>query len=198
MDILLPNEMLNAVKKRKAEFLAGRYSAKQLARALKISRADSIEVKVGLHREPIWPLGLKGSITHNSSTAICLMSKSPQVCSLGIDIETIISEDLVGDISSLVCNKQEVQLLLSQEINKRKAITLIFSAKESIFKALYSKVGEYFDFNEAVLMDVNLSSNRMCYQLNRSFARKHSLPILVEVDFMINNETVVTAVTCTR
>lgn len=198
MDIPLPNGLLNAVPKRKAEFLAGRYSAKQLARALEISRVDSIEVKIGLHREPIWPLGLKGSITHNGSTAICLMSKSPQVCSLGIDIETIMSEDLARNISSQICNKQEVQLLLSQEIIKRKAITLIFSAKESIFKALYSKVGKYFDFDEAVLMDVNLSNSRMCYQLNRSFARKYSVPSLVEVDFMINDEVVVTAVTCTR
>lgn len=194
MDITLPDEVLNAVPKRKAEFLAGRYSVKQLANVLKIPEGEACEVRIGRHRAPIWPSGLKGSITHNASMAICLMSGCERVCSLGIDVESVISEELMGDIANQVCCEQEVQLMLSQGFNKREAITLIFSAKESIFKAFYPKVGEYFDFDKATLKGGDLSGGHMRFQLKGNFARKHLLPNLVDVDFMVNNEIAVTAV----
>lgn len=195
MNIPLPSELSNAVPKRKSEFLAGRHCVKQLAKAFKISNVDSIEVKVGRHREPIWPLGVKGSITHNTSTALCLMSNSSRVCSLGIDIENIVTEELMGNITSQICCPQELMLLVSQWFDKCEAFTLIFSAKESIFKAFYPKVGNYFDFKEAALKDVDLPNSRMRFQFNESFTRKFFLPKWVDVDFMVSNGIVLTAVT---
>ena len=35
------------------------------------------------------------------------------------------------------------------------AFTLIFSAKESLFKALYPHVGDYFDFSAAEVVEIN-------------------------------------------
>lgn len=194
MEIPLPEEITKAVPKRKAEFLAGRYVAKQVAIALGIPEGASTELKIGPHRAPVWPEGLRGSITHNTSTAICMMSDSESVHSLGIDIEHIVTDDMLDDIASQVCEEQETQLIVSHGIDKNTAVTLIFSAKESIFKALYSRIGEYFDFDLVTLRSLDTPQNNMKFDFNRHFAKKHKLPDSIVVDFIINNDIVLTAV----
>lgn len=195
LTIQLPEELINAVAKRKSEFLAGRYCVKQLAKRLKIPGADSIEVKIGPHRAPIWPLGTLGSITHNTSTALCLLSNDASVGALGLDIENIVAEELMGSISGQVCSQQEIELLLSKGFDHCEAFTLVFSAKESIFKALYPMVSTYFDYKEAILKGVDSSNHRMCFQLNDSFAKKYSLTHELNVDFILEGGVVLTLVT---
>lgn len=194
MKIPLPEEIAKAVIKRKAEFLAGRYLAKQAAIALGRPECAFIEVKIGPHRAPVWPAGFKGSITHDASTAICIMSDSDNVHSLGIDIEHIITDDMMNDVASQVCEEQETQLIVSHGIDKNTAVTLIFSAKESIFKAFYPRVGEYFDFDVVTLKSFDMCQNIMKFDFNRHFAKKYKLVDSIVIDFIINNDVVLTAV----
>lgn len=194
MDIHLPGEIKNAVVKRKAEFLAGRFAAKEVTKALKKDGSHRLEIKIGKNREPVWPKGMRGSITHNTSTALCMMTCSDKIISLGVDIETILSEDLSDNIAEQVCSVHELQAAFSKGLIKRLAVTLIFSAKESIFKAFYPKVGEYFEFDKATLLEIDLFRNLMHFELDHQFAQKHNLPFLIEVLFSSTDTMILTMV----
>jgi enterobactin synthetase component D len=65
---------------------------------------------------------------------------------LGIDLENILSTPLAKDRMPYIINNQEQQLLHNLSIPVVKSLTIIFSAKESVFKALYPQGIRYFDF----------------------------------------------------
>ena len=64
-DIPLPASLTSSVDKRKTEYLAGRWCARE---ALRILGFDGIP-GMGADRAPIWPGGTVGSITHSKGTA---------------------------------------------------------------------------------------------------------------------------------
>jgi enterobactin synthetase component D len=129
LNIVLPQEIANSVKKRQAEFLAGRYAARQLAIALELDEATAFSVNIGRHRAPVWPHGITGSITHNSSSARCMMSASQSPIFLGLDMEHMLSDAVTNDIAGQVCKPSELQHIQLQGIAKNIALSLIFSAK---------------------------------------------------------------------
>lgn len=69
-----------------------------------------------------------------------------QTCcaSLGIDIET--NKPLPEEVAPLVLTELERQFAIAQSYH---ATTLIFSAKESLFKCLFPRVQRYIEFHEA-------------------------------------------------
>ncbi|TQV77353.1 4'-phosphopantetheinyl transferase superfamily protein [Aliikangiella marina] len=142
----IPESILSSVKKRKAEFLAGRLMAQKVLRHL---NSTSTHVGIGKQRNPIWPDGFIGSITHNNDTAICLAGLESELKYIGIDIENLIESNMVEEIKSTIISPKEEVTLRKANLNFPKAFTLAFSAKESLFKALYSTVGDFFDFSAA-------------------------------------------------
>jgi 4'-phosphopantetheinyl transferase EntD len=144
------------VAKRQAEYLAGRYVAKQ---ALKNLNLTDINIPIGSNGCPIWPINISASITHTNNIAICACADQKKYQYLGIDLEKIVSSQCATDIIDSIANPFEKNLLRKIPINISKALTLLFSAKESLYKALYSSVGHYFDFKEAQLTNVSLENN---------------------------------------
>jgi hypothetical protein len=67
-DFIAP--LRNSVPKRQAEFVAGRICARE---ALTGWGHDNVVVGIGAHREPIWPQGLLGSITHCADYAAAVV-----------------------------------------------------------------------------------------------------------------------------
>lgn len=65
---------------------------------------------------------------------------------LGIDLEKKLSKECVIEIKSSIISLDEENLILKSKLSFEDAFTLIFSAKESLFKALYPSVRAYFDF----------------------------------------------------
>lgn len=143
LDIILPESISNSVLKRKAEFLAGRYAAKQ---ALKCLGINNNNIPIGIHRSPTWPVEITASISHSNSIAICVASFKCHYLYLGVDIEKRLIPKDVTDIKNQIIQKSEEHLLLKSELTFEDAFTLTFSSKESLFKALYPSVGGYFDF----------------------------------------------------
>ncbi|MCW8090248.1 4'-phosphopantetheinyl transferase family protein [Alteromonas sp. ASW11-130] len=152
----------NAVKKRKSEFLAGRYLAKL---ALQSLGSDDTFVCVGKNRAPIWPKGFIGSISHTDDTAICAMAKRNEVSRLGLDIETVLPQSVAKEIIKSVLITSEFALAGSVTEPDTQMTTLIFSAKESLFKALYSEVGYYFGFENAEVKVVNTRTGKFVIEL---------------------------------
>lgn len=147
--ITLPEALTKAAKKRQLEFFAGRLSAKF---ALEPFGLDDAQIVKGAHGEPLWPHGIGGSISHtgtkHSCTAISYINEvklQPQ--GIGIDIETKRDNDYFKHdtlLSHVFLNFQEQARLLASE--KQYSYLIVFSAKESIIKAIYDKYSILLDF----------------------------------------------------
>jgi len=127
--------------KRQREFAAGRRCA---ARALRQAGAPDLVVPVGVDRKPIWPHGFVGSITHTTTFAWAVAARAVALRSVGIDSEPIFDESSLRDAARMVLDPHEWQLAESGD--QAKLATIVFSAKESLFKCLNPCVGEFFEF----------------------------------------------------
>lgn len=135
-----------AVEKRVREFRAGRHCA---ARVLNWLGVEQFPILQGSHREPLWPDHIVGAITH--SGAVCAAAatvKTPLIASVGIDVEG--AAPLESNLERLICTQTELEQVaeLADHIPWNK---VIFSVKESIFKAWYPLFSCYLDFLEATL-----------------------------------------------
>lgn len=148
------DRLANAVARRKAEHLAGRIAAHE---ALRFHGVNDYIPDIGLLRAPCWPPGFTGSITHTDKIALAtVIADSPaRPCGIGIDTESIINAYEAQDIAAGIVNAAERELLAICGLPFPAALTLAFSAKESLFKALYRHVGQYFDFSAAEITAVN-------------------------------------------
>ncbi|TQQ49717.1 4'-phosphopantetheinyl transferase superfamily protein [Vibrio cholerae] len=164
-----------AVIKRQAEFVAGRKLAQQ---ALKqIGQGYDRPIAIGTHREPLWPAGITGSIAHCDGWAVCTVLKAEHL-SLGIDIEHRLAHQTASEVQAMIGTAQE-WALLAQQFDLASAVTLLFSAKESLFKALFPQVQIYLAFSDAQL--IGLDGNQLTLRL--SIDRK---PLIPDADYKVH------------
>lgn len=74
-----------------------------------------------------------------------MVSPRASCAALGIDMEQLI--DAPADVSDLIAQPEELALLAP--LGAQRALTLLFSAKEALYKALYPEVRQFFDFTAA-------------------------------------------------
>ena len=134
-------ELANAGRKRKAEHLAGRIAA---AHAL----PDHTVPGIGPSGEPLWPEGVSGSITHSGTQAMAVAVRYPDAL-VGIDCEAILPDREAREIQDGIINAQEAMCLTRSGYPFALALTLAFSAKESLFKAFFPQVNTYMGFEWA-------------------------------------------------
>ncbi|WP_444944592.1 4'-phosphopantetheinyl transferase [Microbulbifer sp. ZKSA006] len=147
LNIPFPSTLEKAVPSRRAEFLAGRGCAHFALSKLEMPVA---EIPVGENRQPVLPEGVQASITHANNRAICAATTNSR--GLGIDYETTIAEKTAAEIKRNIVNQAEESLLADSGLAMENWLTLAFSIKESLFKALYPQVGKYFDFLDAEII----------------------------------------------
>ncbi|PQZ02591.1 enterobactin synthase subunit EntD [Cronobacter sakazakii] len=133
--------LANAVARRQAEHLAGRIAA---VAALKAAGAPFSPPGIGAHREPRWPAGFTGSITHTGHRAWAAVIATPG--GIGIDVENLMDAQTARELAPGIIDTQERALLARTPLPFASALTLAFSAKESLFKALFPQVGDWFGF----------------------------------------------------
>lgn len=155
---LLPNTLLQASRQRQTEFLAGRKAALAALQAAGYTGVDF--PGVGLQREPLWPAGYCGSITHHRQQALAVAAPiSATVRNMGLDLESLMTDDIARDIADeLLTTSTERQLATSGLLPYATLMTLIFSAKESLFKTLFYQVREMKPFAAASLIEFSLQS----------------------------------------
>ncbi len=166
-NIFFPNTLQLAVVKRQAEYFAGRYTAKLALSALGI---ENTAVSTGANRAPIWPIAIIGSISHTHNKAYSAVGTKTDFDYIGIDFEEFISPSTSKDIASTIINPNEQARLASYNLNFEKLLTLVFSAKESLFKALYPQVNAYFDFSAAEMVSIAEQDNQFIIQLTQSLS----------------------------
>ncbi|MBQ4859997.1 4'-phosphopantetheinyl transferase superfamily protein [Pseudoalteromonas sp. MMG007] len=181
-----------AVIKRKAEYLAGRYCAKQALKQHFGENQAICDIPSGKHREPIWPTGVLGSITHTNTYALCAIGDIESLNGIGIDMEEILETNNAKELAQQIHDQQELKLLTLNNIPINFSTTLIFSAKESIFKALYNNVSGYFGFEVARLSKVDTARQSLTFCLDKNFCDKYRLVSHVDCTYFLFENKVLT------
>ncbi|MBK26968.1 MAG: hypothetical protein CME70_23395 [Halobacteriovorax sp.] len=159
---LLNSHIEKAVGPRVNEFLGGRICAHRAAASLGV---ELKELLAGEKREPLWPRNLVGSITHTKKMAMALVDLKTSSKSVGIDAEEIIGEEKIETIEKMVATKKDLAFLrLFSE--KLTAYTVLFCAKEALYKLVYPLCEEFFGFEEAELKALDLESGEFILKLD--------------------------------
>jgi 4'-phosphopantetheinyl transferase EntD len=135
-------------EKRLSDFSTGRYCAEK---ALELLRIYDVIIPIGEDREPIWPDGIVGSISHCDSLVGAIVAKKSEHISLGLDIEEI--GRVTSDLWDLVFTENEKVYL--NVLTGRKLVeqsTAIFSIKEAFYKFQHPLTKTFLDF-----LDVEVS-----------------------------------------
>jgi enterobactin synthetase component D len=147
--IELPDALGRAVSKRRVEYCAGRFCARE---ALRICGAVDAETAIGAgpHGEPLWPAGVVGTITHTHEFASAAVALTRDARAIGLDAERM--TDLRPEVLDYIALPAEVEALtLASRLSADTVASIVFSAKETLFKCLYAEVGRYFDFRDALV-----------------------------------------------
>lgn len=146
-----PASIQRSVAKRQAEFLAGRFCARA---ALQRLTGVAVVPAIGEDRAPIWPAGLCGSITHSRGHAAAIVAHTRHWRGLGLDLENLLSDERALRLAAEILTPAELTRLADTP-RKQQAllVSLTFSAKESLFKALYPLVRQRFYFEHAELLE---------------------------------------------
>ncbi|MBB5884435.1 phosphopantheteinyl transferase, albicidin synthetase [Xanthomonas sp. LMG 8992] len=142
-----PASIARSVRKRQAEYLAGRRAA--LA-ALRDAGSTATDLPIGADRAPAWPDGFLGSLSHTDGLAVAIaLPASAGARGIGLDVERVVAEDQLEAIRSVALDASDCAALaaLAHVRGWPYALTLGFSAKESFYKAAAATVGRFFDFD---------------------------------------------------
>lgn len=150
-----PLPIKGAVVKRQVEYLAGRYLARLAMQQSGLFNPYPPQLEIGHLRAPTWPKAVVGSITHHSYKASAVVLTKPLSTEnfVGIDTELWLTTEQSTEIAQSIHNSKEQQILVSAGFTHAQATTLLFSAKEALFKAICPFVGEYFGFESAELKE---------------------------------------------
>ncbi|EBY0806379.1 hypothetical protein DUU53_25655 [Salmonella enterica subsp. enterica serovar Berlin] len=163
--LVLPDGKLKgATLKRKVEFHAGRYAAYHaLARAGTTSR----HVGGAGGSMPEWPAGWCGSITHALGRVLAVVASADTVSSLGVDCEKY-APAVAAEIESVIINAAEKACLRQSDIGYLLGVLIAFSAKESLYKALWPEVRQFFNFQAAELCFLDGKRQHFVLQLQET------------------------------
>jgi 4'-phosphopantetheinyl transferase EntD len=147
---LFPEErehIVRAVAKRRIEFAAVRRCAR---RALQELGYPPVPIVPGEQREPRWPEGVVGSMTHCAGYCAAAVARSGEVSALGIDAE--LHAPLPEGVLDLISLESERAMLAELAKREQRAVhwdRVLFSAKESVYKAWFPLTRRWLGFEQA-------------------------------------------------
>ena len=179
--ICVPEALLKAVPKRRAEFLAGRYCADQSLRLF--GAHGGAPLAANPDRSPVWPAGFVGSITHTGTYAAAVVARASSCRGIGIDTENIVEGNTADRLKGLIMTPEELESLQRVEsaLSFAQIFTLVFSAKESLYKCLRPIVGTFFGFHSASCVELRCHSEvqgTLTLSLDENFAPDKGFPRL--------------------
>lgn len=164
-------EPVGSNPKRQAEYLAGRSCA---TRALaKAGHGHYVPERDGNSGRPLWPGGWCGSITHSHGIAAAVVGETSRWQSLGLDMEKMIAPERAQRLRRAILTPDEQHWMEQHDpATAARNLTLIFSAKESLFKTLNPLTNIYFGFQDAQVLP-GTQEGQITLQLLRDLAPPH-------------------------
>lgn len=154
-----PLKIAQARVERKNEYLCGRV----LAQAVLNHHFGLDQSITSMHEHlPIWPTHVLGSISHSQNKLIVALSSNAVY--LGIDIEHCVTSEFAQESAHLILTPCELELWKNKAcecFDFAHYVSLIFSIKESLYKAVYPTAKQYIDFLEASIVDINFENQTL-------------------------------------
>lgn len=145
-DGLLPQELISiaqAVDKRQRQYTAGRLLARKLLAGKGMNDFALISDE---QRVPRWPEEWLGCITHTDQWCAVSLARRSQWRGLGIDVEP--ATELSTSLWDSIARADELAWVAQQPESQRGLLCKgLFSAKESIYKALYPEMRVFLGFD---------------------------------------------------
>ena len=137
---LLPGERSGLARMRdvrRREYSSGRRVARHALEMLDV-HGGAVTAR---GRVPVWPRGIVGSITHSRSLALAMAGREEDVAGIGVDLE--LERRVTGRLARRVLLECE-----RQRVVEKAGFTMLFAAKEAVYKAVNPLVGEYLEFTD--------------------------------------------------
>ncbi|MFJ4778920.1 4'-phosphopantetheinyl transferase [Streptomyces sp. NPDC088762] len=149
---LYPGEeaiVARAVASRRREYTTARHCARLALRDLGHA---PVAIPTGEKGEPVWPPGVVGALTHCSGYRAAALAPAARITALGIDAEPHVP--LPDGVLEAVARPEELSHLgalrrCAPEVHWDR---LLFSAKESVYKAWFPLARRRLDFTDATLL----------------------------------------------
>jgi 4'-phosphopantetheinyl transferase EntD len=137
-----------AVEKRRREYTTARACARAAFGRLGL---PIVAVTSGERGEPQWPAGVVGSITHCEGYRACAIARSREIVTIGIDAEP--NAPLRDGLLPMIARAEELRWL--DDLRRVEPAVhwdrLLFSAKESVYKAWFPLARRWLDFEDALV-----------------------------------------------
>ncbi|MBE7216876.1 MAG: 4'-phosphopantetheinyl transferase superfamily protein [Caulobacteraceae bacterium] len=139
---------------RQADFFYGRLAARRAGAAAGIVIEN---LPITASRAPAWPPGVIGSISHSEGVAVAAVMPAGDQRGFGIDVERVISTEVMREILPVVMGPGELAAIMSNRhaLSMEQLSTIVFSLKEAFFKAVFRAVNYYFDFSAVRITKVD-------------------------------------------
>jgi len=168
--VLFPEEekvIANAVAARRRDYATVRSCARACLGRLGY---PPVPILPGVGGAPMWPAGIRGSMTHCAGYAAAAVGTTPRISTIGIDAEP--DAPLPDGVLGLVATPLEQNRLAAmrpEPVERRSSTSsvrmvtqpgldcpnwdrLLFSAKEAVYKAWFPLVGEWLDPQETEIL----------------------------------------------
>jgi enterobactin synthetase component D len=90
-----------------------------------------------------------GSITHAGGYVSAAVAFRKDARSVGIDSEELMAKEVTLEIATLVTTQSEFAAVRAQtDYSENETLTLLFSAKEAVFKCVYPVIEQHLGFHE--------------------------------------------------
>lgn len=176
---LYPREKVQAAKyaeKRLAEFTASRTLARRLLGQIGV---EPTEILSGDHREPLWPEGVVGTISHSSEIVIVAVAKAGDVKSIGVDIE--VRDQLKKELWDKILNPSELKILATLDAKESGPMSLLFfSTKESFYKAQFPITQEFIGF-DALDLDLPMAESHLPFTILHAPTRQNLFDLTINL-----------------
>ena len=149
--VVLPEEQVaiaGAVEKRRREYATVRHCARTALRELGLA---PVPILSGARREPLWPPGVVGSLTHCAGYRGAAVGRDRDVHAIGIDAEP--HQPLAAGVLGLIALDAERTHLeeLAAADSRIRWDRLLFCAKEAVYKAWFPLALDWLGFEQAAV-----------------------------------------------
>jgi len=146
---LFPEEeaiIAKAVEKRRREFTTARACARVALARLGL---PPVPIVPGVRGAPQWPRGVVGSMTHCAGYRACAVARDKDLLAIGLDAEP--HDKLPDGVLEAVSSAEERKRLaaLAAAVPGTHWDRMLFSAKESVYKAWFPLTQRWLGFEDA-------------------------------------------------
>jgi 4'-phosphopantetheinyl transferase EntD len=146
---LFPDEeavVTRAVDQRRQEFTSARLCARTALARLGV---PAVPILPGERGAPVWPDGIVGSMTHCPGYRAAAVARAADMRTIGVDAE--LNEPLPAGVLDLISLPEEREDLSRMHLQRSDVCCdrLLFSAKESVYKAWFPLTLRWLDFSDA-------------------------------------------------